>query len=232
MSMNLTAPQLAAACDCSVMTAQNWLQPLNAAMAAYQIDSRHAAMFLANVAVESGRLSSVVENLNYSVEALLSKFGRHRISEADAQAFGRAPGRQANQQAIANAIYGGEWGRKNLGNTKPGDGWLFRGQGLLQTTGRGNAAALTRRLRARLSGVAVPDFEADPSKLTAPTWAAYSAADYVDMRGLAAVAAAGDFDGYCDAINIGRKTAAVGDSHGYQERLALWNGAKRALGVA
>ena len=229
---NLTAARLAAACDCSVMTAQNWLQPLTAAMLAYGIDGQHAAMFLANVAKESDRLSALTENLNYSVDALLNKFGRHRISEADARAFGRAPGRQANQQAIANAIYGGEWGRRNLGNIKPGDGWLFRGQGLLQSTGRANAAALTRRLRARLPGVAVPDFQADPSKLTAPTWAAYSAADYVDMRGLAAVAAAGDFDGYCDAINIGRKTAAIGDSHGYEDRRVLWVGAKRALGVA
>lgn len=228
----ITAQQIAQACDCSLMTAQNWQQPLSAAMAAYGIGGPHAAMFLANVATESGRLSTLAENLNYSVEALLAKFGRHRISEADARAYGRSPGHQANQQAIANAIYGGDWGRKALGNTKPGDGWLFRGQGLLQSTGRANAATLTRRLRSRLIGVAVPDFEADPAKLTAPIWAAYSAADYVDMRGLAAVAAAGDFDGYCDAINIGRKTQAVGDSHGYTERVALWRKARAALGLA
>jgi predicted chitinase len=40
--------------------------------------------------------------------------------------------------AIANIIYGGEWGRKNLGNTQPGDGWRFRGGGLPQITGRAN----------------------------------------------------------------------------------------------
>lgn len=227
----ITAQQLAQACDCSLMTAQNWQQPINQAMTAYGISGGHAAMFLANVAVESSRLSTLVENLNYSVDALLSKFGRHRISESDARAYGRAPGRQANQQAIANRIYGGDWGRKNLGNTQTGDGWLFRGQGALQSTGRANARALTARLRARLSAGDVPDFEETPSALTAPVWAAYSAADYVDMRGLAGVAALGDFDGYCDAINIGRKTEAVGDSHGYAERSALWVKAKSALGV-
>lgn len=92
--------------------------------------------FLGQVMHESGRLQRTVENLNYSVDALLSMFGRHRISEADARRYGRTSGQAANQEAIANIIYGGEWGRKNLGNTQPGDGWKFRGHGFIQLTGR------------------------------------------------------------------------------------------------
>ena len=80
-----------------------------------------------------------VESLNYSVEALISKFSRERISVADAQRYGRAAGQVANQEAIANLIYGGAWGRKNLGNTEPGDGWKFRGRSWPQFTGRRNA---------------------------------------------------------------------------------------------
>ena len=205
-----------------MMTAATWLGPLSGAMETYAITGRRAAMFLANVGVESGGLSTLVENLNYSVEALLSKFGRHRISEADARAFGRAPGRPANQRAIANAIYGGEWARKNLGNTRPGDGWLYRGQGALQTTGADNYAQLTRRLRVRLGASQVPDFVAQPELLQSPVWAAWSACDYVDMRALNGLADAGDFDGYCDTVNIGRRTAARGDSHGFQKRAALF----------
>lgn len=83
-------------------------------------------------------MQPVRENLNYSTDALISKFGRHRISEADARKYGRSGGRPANQEAIANAIYGGEWGRKNLGNTQSGDGWKYRGGGLPQVTGRAN----------------------------------------------------------------------------------------------
>lgn len=63
-------------------------------------------------------LTSVVRR-----ESLLKTFGRHRISEADARRYGRAGGRPANQEAITNTIYGGGWGRENLGNTQLGNGW-------------------------------------------------------------------------------------------------------------
>lgn len=98
--------------------------------------------FLGQVLHESGMLESVEENLNYSVEGLLSTFKRHRISEADARAFGRTATRPANKVAIANAIYGGEWGAKNLGNTQPGDGAKYIGRGLIQVTGRANYAGV------------------------------------------------------------------------------------------
>jgi putative chitinase len=90
--------------------------------------------FLAHGAAESN-LKPVAESLNYSVDALISKFGRHRISIEDAQRYGRAPGRPANQEAIANTIYGGPWGKEHLGNTKPGEGWARRGMGIIQNTG-------------------------------------------------------------------------------------------------
>src|SRR5690606_9297192 len=97
-----------------------------------------AAMFLGQIAVESGQFSTVTESLNYSVDALVKMFGRHRISVPDAERYGRKLGQKANQEALANLLYGGEWGRKNLGNTEPGDGWRFRGRGLKQLTGRDN----------------------------------------------------------------------------------------------
>lgn len=98
--------------------------------------------FCGNILHESNLLDSLEENLNYSVEALLAKFGRHRISAEDAARYGRTPKQRANQEAIANCIYGGAWGAKNLGNTQPGDGWKYRGRGVMQVTGRANYAAL------------------------------------------------------------------------------------------
>lgn len=101
------------------------------------LDSAEAlAMFLCQMDHESDGLTRKVESLNYSVEGLLATFGRHRISEIDCRRLGRKPGRLADQKAIANIVYGGAWGAKNLGNTQPGDGWLFRGRGGLQATGR------------------------------------------------------------------------------------------------
>lgn len=99
--------------------------------------------FLANVLHESACFTKLAENMNYSVHGLLSTFGRHRISLNDAERYGRKPGQPANQVMIANTLYGGTWGRVNLGNTKQGDGFLFRGSGPIHITGRKNVTNFT-----------------------------------------------------------------------------------------
>lgn len=99
--------------------------------------------FFSQIKTESG-LKPIDESLNYSVESLLSLFGRHRISVSDAKKYGRIDGKQkANQEMIANILYGGEWGKEKLGNTKPGDGWKYRGRGFKQITGRANYQQLS-----------------------------------------------------------------------------------------
>jgi putative chitinase len=55
-----------------------------------------------------------------------------------------------NPKALANKVYAGR-----LGNTQPGDGWMFRGRGLLQLTGRANYQRIGDRLELDL--VAIPD---------------------------------------------------------------------------
>jgi len=47
---------------------------------------------------------------------------------------------------LANILYGGEWGRKNLGNIKPTDGWSCRGFGPKQITGRANQTAFANAM--------------------------------------------------------------------------------------
>ncbi len=92
--------------------------------------------FWANVLEESWEMGRMTENLNYKVESLIEKFGRHRISIADAKRYGRIDGKQkANQPAIANCIYGGKWAKLNLGNFAPTHGWDLRGSGPMQLTG-------------------------------------------------------------------------------------------------
>ena len=118
-------------------------------------------------------------------------------------------------------------GRKDLGNTQPGDGFRFRGHGLIQTTGRFNHAAARDRLRKRRPDA--PDFEREPELLAHTEWAALSAADFWDMKGLNAVADSGNFDAVCDIINRGRATVAVGDSNGWAERKALYDVALEVL---
>lgn len=118
-------------------------------------------------------------------------------------------------------------GRADLGNVKLGDGKRFMGRGILQTTGRANYRALTRRLRAR--GIQCPDFEAEPEKLEQPQWACLAGADYIAMRNLNAKADAGDFLGYC--IGINGKNKATGLPNGWRERTDLWAAAQKALVV-
>lgn len=118
---------------------EQWVKPIQETCIRWGIDTfREVASFLANIGEETAGLTVFVENLNYSTSALLKLFGRHRISVADAHKYGRKSGQKANQEMLANILYGGDWGRKNLGNTEKGDGWRFRGHGAKQLTGRDN----------------------------------------------------------------------------------------------
>lgn len=110
-------------------------------------------------------------------------------------------------------------GRLDLGNTEPGDGSRFRGHGLIQTTGRGNHARVRDRLRERFPNV--PDFEEQPELLMEPLWAALSACDYWDMKGLNALADAGEFRVITKKIN--------GGFNGLPDRLARLAIAQTAL---
>lgn len=121
----------------------DWTQALASALIRGGISTpKDRAAFLSQCLAETGGFKLARENLNYRVDALLSKFGRNRISEADARRLGRKPDEAPlsleRQMAIANLIYGGEYGRINLGNAQPEDGWFFRGAPLLQLTGRVN----------------------------------------------------------------------------------------------
>lgn len=110
------------------------------ACAAQQVsDGRQVAYILATPMIETGgTFRTKQESLNYNPAGLMSTFGPGRISKEQANKFGRLPGQAANQNAIANIVYGGTFGLKQLGNTQPNDGWTFRGRGFVQITGRKN----------------------------------------------------------------------------------------------
>lgn len=117
--------------------------------------------FLPNIVHESGQLERMEESLNYTPEALLSTFGAHRITPAQAQTLGRITGKQAaDQRAIANIVYGGDWGREKLGNIAPDDGWTFRGRSPIQITGRANYARVGDLVGQNLVGI--PDLLSQP----------------------------------------------------------------------
>ena len=102
----------------------------------YEINtSNRVAGFMAQCAHESLDFTRLVENLNYSEKALNSVFGRYfGKGKRDAKEYAR------DQEKIANYVYQDEFRSKRgaLGNVNAGDGWLFRGRGIKQLTGRNN----------------------------------------------------------------------------------------------
>lgn len=120
-------------------------------------------------------------------------------------------------------------GRKDLGNTQPGDGRRYLGRGPIQVTGRANYTAATKHLSQFYTDT--PDFEAKPEQLETPLWGSRAACEFWSRNGINAFADTHDFDGACDAVNRGRKTAAIGDSNGYAKRLAYYSNACKVLGI-
>ena len=71
-------------------------------------------------------------------------------------------GIKASDEDFFNLVYGGAFGRANLGNTEPGDGFKYRGRGLNQLTGRGNYARYGKLLK-NVDLIADPDLANDPA---------------------------------------------------------------------
>lgn len=119
-------------------------------------DPKELAGFMGQMQVESGNFKSMHEGLGYSSERLLEVFpGRNGMdTKAEADAIVRG-----GRDSIANAIYGGAWGRENLGNTEPGDGARFHGRGYVQLTGRDNYERVAREIG--IDVVRNPDLASD-----------------------------------------------------------------------
>ncbi len=115
-------------------------------------------------------------------------------------------------------------GRQDLGNTQPGDGFAFRGWGLLQTTGRANT------LRASIALFGDARLVEHPALLSRRDTCCLAAGLYWQDHGLNKWADADDLDTLRDLVNRGHKTRALGDSNGYREVEAYLKVAKRVLG--
>lgn len=96
------------------------------------------AHFMAQISHECMAGQIVRENMNYKAQRILEVFGVgvHSAKVTAAEASRLA----GNPQALAERVYGlgNPKKAKELGNTRPGDGYKFRGGGMLQLTGGGN----------------------------------------------------------------------------------------------
>lgn len=202
--MNLRTDQISNIMGCSKSISDKYCAPLNACFSKYGINTRlRISAFLAQVGHESGRLSQVVENLNYSADALRRTWPSRFMPELAIQ-VARQPDR------IANIVYGGR-----MGNVELGDGWKYRGRGLIQITGRDNYAACSKAL------FGDDRLLRNPELLEQPEWACMSAAWFWDSRGLNSLADKGDIVGITKKIN--------GGANGLEDRKALYEKALKVL---
>jgi len=211
--MQLTTPIVAAACGAAVLRAAQWVQPLQAACDQYEINTPlRVAAFLATCGVECARLTALVENMNYSAPGLESTFGKY-FAAGEIQEFANKP------QQIANRVYAN---RNGNGDEASGDGWAFRGRGVIGITGRTNYTLCEMGINLDLTN--------HPELLEQDANAAMAGAWYWDNRNLNALADAGNFLGVSRAVNLGSANSA-GTPGSYSERLALYAAAKTALGI-
>ena len=187
--MSITMQQLLQTLPNAGQVAGVFVPVLNTAMNRYQIvGAKRIAAFIAQVGHESGQLTRVVESLNYSSDALRKNWPS-RFDVELASAVARKP------EQIANIAYG-----NRMGNTALGDGWKYRGRGLIQITGKNNYRGCGEAL-----GL---DLIAQPDLLEKPQHACMSAAWFWATNGLNTLADAGKFDAITLRINSGQNGAA------------------------
>jgi putative chitinase len=109
-------------------------------------------------------------------------------------------------------------GRKDLGNTIPGDGVKYKGRGLIQITGKFNYK--------KISDACGIDFVKNPELLETLEWAAVSAAWFWSVTGLNAIA---DLNTEESFVKITKKIN--GGINGLEDRRKYWARAKKEFGV-
>jgi putative chitinase len=171
--------------------AGKWHTAMCAIFPKYEIDTpARIAGFVAQCAHESNEFKSLEENLNYSEESLKKVFGRYfGPGKRDAKEYAKNP------EKIANYVYQDEFRTSKMGNTKPGDGWLFRGRGLKQLTGRDNYTAFGKTVDMTAEEAAV--------YVASEKGAIESACWFWNAKKLNAVADAGDIAKMTKIINGG-----------------------------
>jgi predicted chitinase len=187
----------------SSFNVEKYLPDLNTQLPQHEIDTTlRVAHFLAQVLHESLRMKVIEENLNYSAERLLQVFPKH-FTPQEAEAYARKP------RDIGSRVYANRLGN---GDEASGDGYLFRGRGLIQLTGKDNYGRFSEWIGEDM--VARPD-------LVAKQYAVHSAVYFWTAAGLNALADTDDVKVVTKKVN--------GGYNGLSDRIALLDDAKKAL---
>lgn len=164
-------------------------------------DPIELAQFKAQIQHESGGKSKTESGYYRNASRILKIFGNKRLLGKDPKTLTKS------SEKLFNTVYGGEWGRRNLGNTEAGDGFKYRGRGYIQITGKSNYKKFGDMIGVDL--VANPEKALEPdiaNKLALAFWNTNVKSKITDFTNTKAVTR---------IIN--------GGSHGLAEREALFN---------
>ena len=183
-----------------------WFNELNEMLPVFEITSvGRVAAFVAQTAHESGGYRALTENLNYAGDKLAGIWPKH-FKDVDVSQYDRNP------QAIANRAYRSRMGN---GDEASGDGWRYRGRGLIQLTGKDNYSRF-----AEYAGISPEDAA---EYLETPRGAVHSACWFWYANDLNTYADAGDFVGMTKRIN--------GGTIGLDDRIKHYNEAVHIFGA-
>jgi putative chitinase len=141
---------------------------------------RRIQHFLATIAVETAGMTDLDENLNYRAKRLVEVWPKRFPTIEKAQPYANNP------EKLANFVYANRLGN---GNSASGDGWRFRGGGMIQTTGRENYRAC--------------GYEDNPEDLREPDGGFLAAVDYWTDHGLNRIADSNNPTAVRKAVNGG-----------------------------
>jgi len=192
----------------STANIDKYYEALNAGMTKYGINTPlRITHFIAQLAHESANFRLSTENLNYSAKALKSVFGKYFPTNEMAEEYARKP------EKIANKVYGG---RMRNGDEESGEGWKFRGRGLIQLTGKENYTNCGRAIGMNLAEK--PELLSDD-----PHAAVMAAAWFWDSRKL---------NNYADRDDVLSITKRInGGTHGLDDRKSHLAKAKEVFNI-
>ena len=183
---------------------EQWIDAVVHTCQEFEINTpQRVAGFLAQTSHESGGYTMLSENLNYRAATLAACWpNRFAVLGPDKKPVKDKQGKltptavansiAGKPELIANLVYSSRMGN---GPAESGEGWLYRGRGLKQLTGKFNYTKCSEGLGA--------DLVANPDLLLEPLYAARSAGWFWKTNNLSTFADAGDIKGMTKKINGG-----------------------------